>query len=380
MATAGYAAWLLRSKSVEQRREREREIAEAEAPREERVEDYLAVDTLSVEIGYGLIPLVDESQGGDFLDRVTTLRRQIAQELGVIVPPVRIRDNIRLEGNDYIIMIKGNEVARGQVEANMYLAMNPGGDQSEVEGKTTVEPAFGLPAKWISSKEREKAELNGWTVVEPSSVLATHLSEIIKKHAYEIITRQDVQQLVDSVRQDYPVLVDELIPGQLGLGTLQRVLQHLLKEQIPIRDLVTILETIGDYAANTKDPNTLGEFARVALYRTITRMYIDDENKMTVFTLSPQLERMIMENMQNTSQGVIVNLSPAVSEKMLTNVGAIFEQMLANDQQPIALTSASIRFAFRTMTEISFPRLAVLSYNEVAPEIEIFSVGMVKVE
>ncbi len=378
-ATGTYAAIILRQKSIIERKRLEEEAKPSAAPAE-RIEDYLSVDILGIEIGYGLIPIVDEAQGGDFLDRVTTLRRQIAQDLGIIVPPVRIRDNIRLNANDYTIHIRGNIVERGQIEPDMFLAMNPGYIDEEVVGKETVEPAFGLNAKWISTQNREKAELSGYTVVEPSSVLATHLSETIKRFAYEIISRQDVQTLVDNVKRDYPVLVEELIPQPLSLGTLQKVLQHLLKERVSVRDLVTILEAIGEYTATTKDPFTLGEIARTALYRTITKMYIDDEGKLTVFTLSPHVERMIMENMKSTPHGVVVNISPDVSEKILNSIRKLVDQMVKNDQQPVVLISSSVRLAFRTMTEISFPRIGVVSYNEVAPEVEIFSVGMVNIE
>ena len=379
VATGVYAAILLRQSALVERKRREEEAKPSAAPKE-RIEDYLTVDILGIEIGYGLIPIVDEAQGGDFLDRVTTLRRQIAQDLGIIVPPVRIRDNIRLNANDYSIHIRGNVVERGQLEPDMFLAMNPGYAEEKIEGKDTVEPAFGLSAKWISAQNREKAELSGYTVVEPSSVLATHLSETIKRFAHEIISRQDVQALVDNVKHDYPVLVDELIPQHLSLGTLQKVLKHLLKERVSVRDLVTILEAVSEYTTSTKDPFTLGEIARTALYRTITKMYIDDEGKLTVFTLSPQVERLILENMKSTPQGVIVTISPDVSGKILKKIRNLVDQMVTNDQQPVALVSASIRLAFRTMTEISFPRLGVVSYNEVAPEVEIFSVGMVTIE
>ncbi|MBN1290287.1 MAG: flagellar biosynthesis protein FlhA [Candidatus Latescibacteria bacterium] len=379
VATGGYAAFLLRKSAEEDRIRIEKEAKPPEEP-PERIEDYLSVDLLGIEIGYGLIPIVDEKQGGDFLDRVTTLRRQIAQDMGIIVPPVRIRDNIKLNSNDYIILIRGNIVTKGKLEPNMFLAMNPGFIEEEIDGIDTIEPAFGLSAKWISAQNREKAELSGYTVVESSSVLATHLSETIKKSAHEIISRQDVKTLVDNIKHDYPVLIDDLIPQSLNLGTLQKILQHLLKERIPIRDLVTILEAIGDYAATTKDANTLGEFARAALYRTITKMYIDDSGKLTVFTIAPKVERLILENMKTTPQGIMVNIPPDVSEKILHSTNKLIDQMVKNDQQPVALTSSSIRLAFKTITEISFPNLGVVSYNEVAPEVEIYSVGMVKID
>ncbi|HUT62880.1 MAG TPA: flagellar biosynthesis protein FlhA [Anaerolineae bacterium] len=378
LITGGYAAILLRQSAKAERMRAEEEAKPQEIP-PERIEDYLAVDVLGIEIGYGLIPIVDETQGGDFLDRVTTLRRQIAQELGIIVPPVRIRDNIRFGANEYMIMVRGNVVANGQLEPGMFLAMNPGLVDEEIRGKNTIEPAFGLKATWIDAQEKEKAELSGYTVVEPSSVLATHLSEVIKNHAYEIMTRQDVQSLVDNVKRNYPVLVDELIPQILSLGVLQKVLKHLLKERIPIRDLVSILEGIGDYAATTKDSYTLGEFARAALCRTITKMYIDEEGKLTVFTFSPPLERVLMENMHSTVQGIVVNLAPDITEKVFRGVAELSEQMIAQDKHPVVLTASSVRLAFKTLTEINFPKLTVLAYNEISPEVEIFSIGIVKI-
>ena len=379
VSTGLYAAIVIRQGTIAEKVKLEEEARSLEKPAE-RIEDYLSIDILGVEIGYGLIPLVDESQGGDFLDRVTTLRRQIAQDIGIIVPPVRIRDNIRFGSNEYIILVRGNEIAKGMLEPGKFLAMNPGVAEEEIEGEDTVEPAFGIEAKWITAEIKEKAELSGYTVVEPSSVLATHLSEVIKSHAHEIISRQDVQTLVDNVRNDYPVLVEEVIPGALSVGILQKILQHLLKERVPVRDLVTILEAVGDYAATNKDPNSLGELARAALYRTITKLYIDEEGKLKVFTLAPDLERMIMENMQSTMQGVVVNLAPDIIEKILKGVTELTDQMIKNDQQPVVLTSSSIRLAFRTLTEINFPKLITISYNEVAPEVELFSVGVLKVQ
>ncbi|MFC1538599.1 flagellar biosynthesis protein FlhA [Candidatus Latescibacterota bacterium] len=376
--TGIYAAVAMRQGTKEEQIIEDEETKALEK-REERIEDYLAVDILGVEIGYGLIPLVDEGQGGDFLERVTTLRRQIASDLGIIVPPVRIRDNIRLGSNEYSILIRGNEVAKGVMEPGKFLAMNPGAAEEEIEGIDTLEPAFGLEAKWITSQVKEKAELSGYTVVEPSSVLATHLSEVIKSYAHEIISRQDVQTLVDNVKNDYPILVEDLIPGMLPLGILQKILQHLLKERVPVRDLVTILEAVGDFAATNKDPNSLGELARAALYRTITKMYIDDERRLKVFTIAPDLERIIMENMQSTPHGVVVNLPPDIIDKILNSVRDLTNQMLDNDQQPIALTSTGIRLAFRTLIEINFPRCAIISYNEIAPEVELFSIGVLKV-
>ena len=379
IVTGIYAAIIIRQKTKDERIQLEEETKLTKEPTE-RIEDYLSVDILGVEIGYGLIPLVDESQGGDFLDRVTILRRQIAQELGIIVPPVRIRDNVRLGSSEYVIMVRGNEIAKGELKPGKFLAMNPGTSEEEIEGEDTIEPAFGLDAKWITAQVKEKAELSGYTVVEPTSVLATHLSEVIKSHAHEILSRQDVQALVDNVKHDYPVLVEDLIPGTLPLGTLQKILQHLLKEKVPVRDLVTILEAAGDYATTSKDPNTLGELARAALYRTITKMYIDEEGKLKVFTLVPDLERMIMDNMQTVMQGIVVNLAPDIIGKILKGVSELSDQMKQNDQQPIVLTSSSIRLAFKTLTEVNFPKLIVISYNEAAPEVEIFSVGVLKIE
>jgi flagellar biosynthesis protein FlhA len=379
VVTGVYASMLIRQNSIAEETLLKAKTAPQETP-QERVEDYLALDILGIEIGYGLIQFVDETQGGDFLDRVTILRRQLAQELGIVVPPVRIRDNIRLGPNEYTILVRGNSVARGQIEPGMFLAMNPGYVEDEIEGESTVEPAFGIQAKWIDARVREKAELSGYTVVEPSSVLATHLSEVIKKNAHEIISRQDIQKLVDNVKRDYPALVEELVPQTVPLGLLQKVLKHLLRERIPIRDLVNIMESISDHVAATKDSYTLGEFARAALYRTITKMYTDESGKLTVFTLSPQIERILIENMQSSLQGLVISLSPDITGKILSKTGELVDQMNAHDQQPVALASSSVRLGFRTVTEISYPKLAVLSYNEISPEVEVFSIGTVKVD
>ena len=373
--SGGYA-YLLWQQGKRKFSEEKRLEAEEVPETEERVEDYLTMDVLEVEIGYALIPIVDKEQGGDLLDRVTTLRRQIAADIGFIVPPIRIRDNIRLKPNDYVLKIKGVEVAYGSLRPGMSLAMNPGTIEEEITGEDVIEPAFGLPAKWIKSSQRQAAEVAGYTVVESSGVLVTHLSEVIKNYAHEILRRQDVHRLVENVRTDHPALLEDLIPSLLNISTIKGVLANLLKERIPINDLITILETIGDYAATTKEPWMLTEFARTALFRTITSLFKDEENRIHVFTIHPQSEQTITNAIKDTPQGLLVNVQPEWAQNFYKNINSLIEVMIANGQQPVTLTAPHIRLAVRKLTEITLPNLTVLSYNEIAPNVEIMSVGV----
>ena len=345
------------------------EAAEEEkAAPEEKVEDYLRVDPLEIRIGYGLIPLVDPAQGGDLLERVTMLRKQTALDLGIVIPPVRIRDDITYSPNEYTINIKGVSVARGEIQPKNLLAMDPGYVEGEIEGTDTTEPAFGLPAKWITEDVREQAELLGYTVVEPPAVLATHLTEIIKTHAYEIPSRQDIQTLIDQIKEKNPTVVDELIPDQLKVGGVQKVLQNLLKERVPIRDMQSILETLADYAGVTQDPDILTEYVRAALARPICQNYQTDEGNIPVLTVAPELEQQISEATQTTPVGIKAVLPPDLAEAI--------DSMVSNGRQPLLLVSPNIRLALRRLTEATFPNLVILSYNEIIPGVEVFSVGM----
>jgi len=354
------------------------EAAEGEtAAPEEKIEDYLHVDPLEIRIGYGLIPLVDPAQGGDLLDRVTMLRKQTALDFGIVVPPVRIRDDITFRPNEYTIGIRGVKVAGGEIQPRSLLAMDPGYVEGGIEGIDTTEPAFGLPAKWIAEGSREQAELLGYSVVEPPAVLATHLTEVIKSHAYELLSRQDTQRLIDQVKEQNATVVAELVPDQMNVGGIQKVLQNLLRERVPIRDMQALLETLADYAPVTKDADILTEYVRSALGRTICQLYQTAEGSIPVLTVSPSLEGQISEGMQSTAGGIKVVLSPDTVSRLSERLSEGIDTMVSNGQQPVVLTAPNVRLGFRRLTEAVFPSLAVLSYNEIVAGVEVFSVGTV---
>jgi flagellar biosynthesis protein FlhA len=356
-------------------------VAEAaEVKTEEKPEDYLHLDPLEITLGYGLIPLVDSAQGGDLLDRITMLRKSTALELGVVIPPIRIRDDITFSPNQYAIKIRGVRVAGAELQPRHLMAMDPGYVEGEVEGTNTIEPAFGLPAKWIAESAREQAELLGYTVVEPPDVLATHLTEVLKSHAHEILTRQDTQSLIDRVKESSPTVVEELVPDLLNVGGVQKVLEHLLQEQVPVLDMQTILETLADYANLTKDPEILTEYVRTALARTICQKYLNDEGNIPVLTVDPQLEQQIANAMQSTPGGIKVVLSHDVTNRLLERLAESIDGMVNNNQQPVVLTAPNVRPALRRLTETTFPSLAVLSYNEIVPGVDVYSVGMVSLD
>jgi len=347
---------------------------------EEKIESYLQVDPLELEIGYGLIPLVDVEQDGDLLNRITSLRKQIAMEMGFVVPPIRIRDNIQLEANEYVIKIRGIEVARGESIPGNFLAMNPGTATEEIEGKATVEPAFGLPAYWISEGEKEKAEMAGYTVVEAAAVIATHLIEIIKANAHKILSRQDVKSLLDNLKQDHPTLVDEVVPNLLTYGGVQKVLQNLLKERVPIRDLVTILETVADYAQMTKDPNVLNEYVRQSLSNTISSQFADENKVIKALTLDPKIEQMIEEIVKKAQKmGTGFSMPPDVVNKIYSNLSTKVEEMLDKGLTPLVICSPNIRQYFRRIIDPAFPNLAVISYGELASDVQVETVGGVNI-
>ncbi|WP_127580642.1 flagellar biosynthesis protein FlhA [Paenibacillus koleovorans] len=353
----------------------EQQIEEVRSP--ESVIGLLQVDPIEFEFGYGLIPLADTQQGGDLLDRVIMIRRQIALELGLVVPVIRIRDNIQLKPNEYVIKIKGNTVARGELLLNHYLAMSPGLDDDSIVGIETMEPAFGLPAMWIDEPTKERAELSGYTVVDPPSVVATHLTEIIKRHAHELIGRQETRQLVDNVKENYPALVEELIPGLLSVGDVQKVLAKLLKEKISIRDLVTIFEALADYGSYTKDPDILTEYVRQALSRQITLQYAHGNDSLKVITIGPTLEKKIAESVQQTDQGSYLALDPNSSQTIYQKVSEQVSRMIQHGQQPVILASPTIRMYLRQLLERTMQDITVLSYSELEPSAEIQSVGVV---
>ena len=355
--------------------EEEQQIEEVRSP--ESVINLLQVDPIEFEFGYGLIPLADAQQGGDLLDRIIMIRRQCALELGLVVPVIRIRDNIQLKPNEYVIKIKGNAVGGGELLLNHYLAMSPGYEDDSVTGIETTEPAFGLPALWIDEAMKERADLAGYTVVDPPSVVATHLTELIKRHAHELIGRQETKALVDNIRESYPVLVDELIPSVLTIGEVQKVLAKLLREKISIRDMVTILETLADYGHYSKDPDVLTEYVRQALSRQITQQYAQEGEAMRVITVGPQLEKKIAESVQQSDQGSYLAMDPASTQSVFQKLSEQVNRIIQMGQQPVLLTSPAIRMYLRQVIERSMQDIPVLSYSELEPNVEIQSVGVV---
>lgn len=344
--------------------------------RPENVVSLLSVDPIELEFGYGIIPLADVNQGGDLLDRVVMIRRQMALELGLIVPVVRLRDNIQLNPNEYVIKIKGTVVASGEVLADRFMAMDSGLAEEEIQGIDTVEPAFGLPAKWIDEDQRENAELMGYTVVDPPSVIATHLTEVIKQHGHELLGRQEVQMLLDNLKERNSVLVEEVVPKLLSLGELQKILGNLIREGISIRDMVTILETLADYAGIVRDPDLLTEYVRQALSRAITQKFIPD-NKGKVLTLDNQLEKEIMDNVQQTEHGSYLSMAPEKTQRIFNNLMQEVSRISSLGMTPIVLTSPVVRIYFKRLTEQVMPDLVVLSYNELDSRVEVQSLGVV---
>jgi flagellar biosynthesis protein FlhA len=366
---------VVESKQEEQKIE-EQEVEEIRKP--ENVVSLLQVDPIELEFGYAIIPLADKNQGGDLLDRVVMIRRQLAIELGVIVPTIRLRDNIQLNPNQYVIKIKGVEVASGELMLDHFMAMNPGTAEEEIDGIPTYEPAFGLAAVWIHESQRDRAEMLGYTVVDPPSIVATHMTEIIKRHIHELLSRQDVQTLVDNVKSTCPAVVEELIPKVMSLGEIQKVLSNLLREGVSIRDMVTILETLADYAPITRDTDMLTEYVRQSLGRAISRTYIN-QNNADVITLDPKLEQLIMDSVQRTEAGSYIAMDPAMSNKIVNKAAAMTERIVQSGKMPIILASPMVRLYFKRLTENSIPGLVVLSYNELDPALEVNSVGMVSV-
>nr|WP_276319108.1 flagellar biosynthesis protein FlhA [Anoxybacillus flavithermus] len=364
--------------STTEETEEEIEMDQMKSP--ESVVSLLSVDPIEFEFGYGLIPLADANQGGDLLDRIVMIRRQLALELGIVIPVVRIRDNIQLQPNEYRLKIKGNEVARGELLLDHYLAMSPGIDDDAIEGIDTVEPAFGLPAKWISEEMKERAEMFGYTVVDPPSVVSTHITELLKAHAHELLGRQETKQLIDHVKESYPILVEEVTPNPLSVGDIQKVLANLLREKVSIRNLPVIFETLADFGRMTTDPDLLTEYVRQALARQITSQYVVEGQPLRVITLSGKVEKMIAEGVQQTEHGNYLALDPVVSQAIVEAIAMQIEQFPFQDQTPILLCSPAVRMYVRQLTERYFRHVPVLSYNELEANVEVQSVGVVNVE
>ncbi|MBO4987559.1 MAG: flagellar biosynthesis protein FlhA [Lachnospiraceae bacterium] len=358
------------------------EVGDDEIPAEEfrqpeNVTSLLQVDPIELEFGYGIIPLADVNQGGDLLDRVVMIRRQIALELGTVVPIIRLRDNIQLNPNQYIIKIKGIQVSEGEILFDHYMAMNPGYVEEEITGIPTFEPSFHLPAIWITEGQRERAESMGYTVVDPPSIIATHLTEIIRGHISELLTRQDVQNLVNNLKEANPALVDELVPKLLGLGDIQKVLQNLLKEGVSIRDLLSIFETLADYAPSTRDTDILTEYVRQGLKRAISSRFFPVNETTSVVTLDPKLEQTIMGAVKQTEQGAYLNLDPDKTKAIMKSVEQETKKLEDMGRPPIVITSPIVRIYFKRLTEDYYKDLIVVSYNEIESNVELQSVGMV---
>ncbi|MFS0782285.1 flagellar biosynthesis protein FlhA [Bacillus sp. 1P06AnD] len=357
----------------------EEELQSDEMKSPESVVNLLSVDPIEFEFGYGLIPLADANQGGDLLDRVVMIRRQLAIEMGLVIPAVRIRDNIQLNPNEYRLKIKGSEMARGEVLLDHYLAMSPGTDDDTIEGIDTVEPSFGLPAKWISEETKEQAEMLGYTVVDPPSVVSTHITEVIKNNADILIGRQETKQLIDHLNETSPILVEEVTPNPLSVGDIQKVLAKLLKEKISIRNLPIIFETLADYGKMSTDTDLLTEYARQNLARQITQQYLNGDSSLKVITVSGKVEKLIADSVQQTEHGNYLSIDPNVTQEILASLASKLEELSLIDQQPIVLCSPAVRMYVRQLTERYFPQVPILSYNELEAEVEIQSIGVVNV-
>lgn len=382
---SGAAGYLLmeneKSQKTNQKAKEMRSMAAQRTKSEKTVDESVAsfqVDPISIEIGYGLIPIADENQDNNLMSHITTIRKQSAHELGILLSPIRIRDNLQLKANDYVIKIKGNVIARGELYLDKYMIVDPGETEFDFDGIPTKEPAFGLDAMWVNESDREAADLRGYTVVDPITVLVTHLKETIYKSSYELLGRQEVKQLLEGIKDKYAVVIDELIPDILRLGEVQKVLQNLLKENIPINDLVTILETLADYGNTTKDSEMLTEYVRQALKRTVVKPYLNEQDVLQVVTILPDTEELITRSIQKSSAGSIPILQPDTVTKIFDSITAIHNQLSARGIPHVLLASPKVRPALKNLLTYNFPDLAVVSLNEVPNDVPIETVGMIE--
>lgn len=379
----GVAAYLLYKDAKEQIEQQieieQQEITEIESKEPENVMSLISVEPMEVEIGYGLIPLADESTGGDLLQRITSVRRQCAIEMGIVVQPIRIRDNLQLKTNEYVIKIRGTVLAKSELMPSMLLCMDPTNGESEIQGIRTMEPSFGLPAIWINKDQREEAEIKGLTVVDPTTVMVTHLTETVKNHSYELLGRQEVKLIVDSVKEKYSAVVEELVPDLLTIGELQKVLQNLLRERVPIKDMVTIMESLADNARTTKDIEVLTEYVRFSLGRSICNPLVDENGAVTVVTLDPQIEDLVGNNIQKSMQGSFPAIDPDTTGRILNSIKNTLDSVYFYENQPVILVSPKVRPAFRKLIEMVFPGVNVLSLNEIPNDIEIRTEGVISI-
>lgn len=345
----------------------------------EKLESLLPLDALQIELGYGLVSMADARKGGDLLERVTGVRKNFASEMGVVIPSIRLRDNLQIGANEYRFLIKGNPAARGELMPGYWLAMNASNSEVKLKGIPTVEPVFQLPAIWVTDAERKNAEISGYTVVDAGSVLVTHLSETIKRHCHEILSRQDVQLLLDNLKQNHPTVVNELVPSLLTVGQVQRVLQNLLSEGISIRNLAGILEKVSDYAHFTKNPDELSEYARRAISAQITKPYQVEGGKLKAITLDPRLEQQIAQGLRQSPTELSLSLEPKLARQLIDKLAKCVQQMLSSGLPPVVLCSQPIRLAFRRFFESTFSDLAVLAYSEIPSRIEVQNAAVVSV-
>jgi flagellar biosynthesis protein FlhA len=358
----------------------ELENFETENREPENVMNLISVEPMEIEIGYGLIPLADEATGGDLLQRIASVRRQCALEMGIVVQPIRIKDNLQLKTNEYVVKIRGTVIIKGDLMPSMLLCIDPSAEDINVQGIKTIEPTFGLPAVWINNDQREDAEIKGLTVVDPTTVMVTHLTETIKSHAFELLGRQETKLLIDSVKEKYDTVVNELIPDLMTIGEIQKVLQSLLKERVAIKDMVTILESLADNARITKDIEVLTEYVRFSLGRSICNSLVDDNGSITIMTLSPEVENVISSNIQKSIQGSFPAVDPDTTGKILNSIKNNLSTIYFHNNQPVILVSPKIRPAFRRLIEMVFPSITVLSLNEIPNEVEIKTEGVVALQ
>ena len=363
----------------QQKEKEEKKIAELPPGSPETVESLLGMDTLELEVGYGLIPLVDESQDGDLLERIRSIRRQFATEMGIIIPPLHVRDNLQLRPDEYVLQIKGVEAARGELMMGHHLAMDAGAAKRKIEGVPTTEPAFGLPALWIQPNRKDEAQVAGYTVVDPSTVVATHLTEILRSQAAELLGRQDTQKLLDHLAESHPKVVEELVPSLLTLGGVQKVLQNLLRERVSIRDLLTICETLADHAGMSKDPNILTEYVRQRLARSIIASFLDDQGNLPVLTLTTRTEDILRESIRQTEQGAYLSLEPNLAQRLLEAIEETAEKVTGEGHQPIIITTTILRRHLRQLLERFMPQILVLSHNELTATTKIQSLGSIDI-
>ncbi|MCB0420543.1 MAG: flagellar biosynthesis protein FlhA [Bdellovibrionales bacterium] len=378
-AVMGGLAWMLiRHKQEDDMIEKRQAEEEARKPQKENVESLLPLDVMELEVGYGLINIVESDESGDLLERIVSIRKQFALDMGIVVPSIHIRDNLQLEPGEYRILIKGNKVAGGSLRSDCYMAMDPGNIMKTVEGIPTREPAFGLDALWISKGLREEAEISGYTVVDLPTVMATHITEVIRGHAHELLGRQEADRLINNFKKSYPKVVEDLIPDLLPLGTVVKVLQNLLKEQISIRDMLTIFETLADEATRMKDPELLTESVRKELSRTITSQVASDEGDVSVITLSPEFEEYISGSLLQTEQGVQLVMDPIKAQDLISGVANMIERHPEISGQPILLTSPTARRHLFKLASRFIPQLTVLSHTELSQDVAVQSVGVVE--